>query len=211
MQTPVVSGFMESFASGSLINSTTECPTGYTMYMYDGAAYCCKGTVNTDAPNLKRSCIAISTQEHALCTLGSSNNVKNCTEIRKSILQTEGKNTCPPSMPNFCTSTTSRRCCSSAVNETGTDCIHQEGSCTFGSGKNEFLDPTDCRLLRQKEMDATCPIGFHQILSSISNPQSPLNGLSLYSCTDLNNNCYTENLVQRLRTLGYDVSQLRTC
>jgi hypothetical protein len=215
MRTPVVSGLLERFVSGSLLNSTTECPMGYTMYMYDGGAYCCKGRVNGDAANLERSCIAVSTEKNTLCSLGpSTKDIPNCVSIQKKVLHAQGVNICPPTMPNFCkdpADNSKGRCCTSAVNESGTNCVRQEGSCSVGAGDNEFLDPTDCRFLRQKEMDSTCPSGYHQVLSSVSNPKSALHGLSLYGCTNLSNNCYTAKLTQRLRTLGYDVSQLAQC
>ena len=215
MRTPVVSGLFEQFTSGSLLNSTTECPAGYSMYMYEGGAYCCKGRVNTDSHTLERSCVALSTEKNTICSLGPpSGVVPNCASIRKTVLQKQGELVCPPSMPNFCTgdhASPQGRCCSSVVNEQGTNCVRQEGSCSIGAGNNEFLDPTDCRFLRQKESDSTCPSGYHRTVSSVSNPQSPLNGLTLYGCTNLSEICYTPKLIQRLSTLGYDVRQLVQC
>jgi hypothetical protein len=219
MRTPVVSGLLEQFVSHSLLNSVTECPAGYSMYMYDGAAYCCKGTVNTDAPSLKRTCIALPTDQHPFCTLGPGHkDVPNCAAIHKKALKDAGGNVCPPSMPNFCkgsstgsVGTGAGRCCTSAITEDGMNCVDSTGSCSVGAGKNEFLDPTDCRFLRQKEMDSTCPAGYYQSVSSVNNAGNPMNGLTLYGCTNLSNNCYTEKLVRRLYELGYDASQLRQC
>lgn len=218
MKTPVVSRFLEHFISDSLMNSVTTCPKGYTMYMYDGGAYCCKGRVNSDAPKLERSCIPAPTEKHTLCSLGpTKGDIPNCAGLHKKILQEHGKTICPPSIPNFCRESDSApgRCCSSAVNETGTNCVNSIGSCSIGAGENEFLDPTDCRLLRLKEMDSTCPIGYHQTIATIySNDvrnQSQFNGTTLYGCTNLSNTCYTQKLIQRLKTLGYDTRPLTEC
>ena len=52
---PLIKRVRETFASGSasgsskLINSSTECPAGSQLYMYEGRVFCCSGTINTDA------------------------------------------------------------------------------------------------------------------------------------------------------------------
>ena len=216
MRTPVVAGFIESFVSGSLITSTTECPAGYTMYMYNGGAYCCKGRVNGDASKLERTCVAASMESNTLCSLGpSEGEIPNCARIQKIVRKEQGKNICPPSMPNFCkdpsVSQSTGSCCTSAVNEAGTACVNPRGSCSVGAGENEFLEPAGCQFLRLMETDSTCPLGYHKVLSSVNNIQNPLNGLTLYGCSNLSSNCYTEKLIQRMRALGYDVSQLVQC
>ena len=226
MQTPVVSGLFEKFTSGSLLNSTTECPAGYSMYMYEGGAYCCKGRVNTDSHTLERSCVAATTEKNTLCSLGPSTGVvPNCAKIRKTVLQKQGELVCPPSMPNFCTgdhTTPKGRCCTSVVNEQGTNCVRQEGSCSVGPYgpdaalnnellTSEFITPNDCRFLKLKESDSKCPSGYYSTVSNISNPTNPLNGLTLYGCTNLSDICYTPKLIQRLSTIGYDVRQLVQC
>lgn len=214
MRTPVVSGFLESFVSGSVRSSRTECPTGYTMYMYNGSAYCCKGRVNGDASKLERTCVAAATEKHTLCSLGPSEGaIPNCAGIQNAVMKELGKKFCPPSMPNFYRDgeMDKGRCCGSAVNEEGTACMDPRSSCSIGEQENEFRDPHGCRFLRMMESDTTCPAGYDKVIHDVRNTQSPLFGMAIYACTNLSVNCYTKPVIQRLRTLGYDTSQLKKC
>lgn len=214
MRTPVVSGFLESFVSGSVRSSKTECPTGYTMYMYNGSAYCCKGRVNGDASKLERTCVAASTEKHTLCALGpSEGEIPNCAGIQKAVMKDLGKKLCPPSMPNFYTNgeAGNGRCCQSAVNEDGTACMDTRNMCSIGEQENEFLDPLGCRFLRLMDSDTTCPTGYSKVKTTVQNPQSQYHGMTIYGCTNISKTCYTKPLIQRLRALGYDTGPFQRC
>jgi hypothetical protein len=60
MGTPLIKRVAEGFVNGGkqLTNTATECPKDTTMYMYEGVAYCCSGTVNPDSNTVQKSCTA---------------------------------------------------------------------------------------------------------------------------------------------------------
>jgi hypothetical protein len=227
-RTPIIQSITESFANApsqsQLLNTATECPPGYQMYMYEGSAFCCRGNVNPDAANLGASCIPMVTEaKDAHCALGpassassassasASKGIPNCNDIQAGILLAKGETLCPPSKPNFCSAGEAGRCCTSAVSSDGTKCIDETigRSCNVGKDPNIFKDPNDCRYQRMKEKDRPCRPKYHSFTSPVS--EGPLAGLTLYGCTNLVDSCYSENMVDALKELGYDVSRLTIC
>lgn len=216
LRTPLV---QEGFASNTgkhLVNAVTECPTGTTMYMYDGAVYCCSGTVNPDAETVQKSCVAANgwqrgSAQTTFCTLGPSNGtIKNCLELRAGLMQAEGERLCPPSKPNYVKGSTGPRCCASAANDTYTDCtdLGTGRYCDFTTDSNELKNPQSCQFLREKESAAACPTKFNPFTTE---GQGPLSGLTLYGCTDMGKNCYSTALLTRLKELGYKTDGLTPC
>ena len=219
--TPVVKRIMESFQSGSAptaINTMTVCPAGGQMYMYEGRAYCCNGTINPDADDVTRTCRApifppgIQT---TFCTLGPSRKgVKNCLELRAGLLQAEGESRCPPSKPNFCQGKTADgRCCTGAVNEILTDCnVSTDVFCDMappGSNPIQTQWKGSCDFQRLAEIDAkACPQGYHQ---TITDGQGAFSGMTIYGCTNMSQTCYSQDIISRLRKMGIDTGTLPPC
>ncbi len=217
LRTPFI---QEGFASSgrALVNTATECPAGSTMYMYEGAAYCCSGTVNPDADTAAKTCSAGNSWQRGsspltFCTLGpTSGTVKNCLELRAGLMQAEGERLCPPSKPNYVkgATTSAGRCCASTANDSYTDCTDLSTGkyCDFTTDSNELKDPQSCQFLRSKETAATCPSKYNPFTTE---GQGPMAGLTLYGCTDMGTNCYSTALLSRLKTLGYDTKGLTPC
>jgi hypothetical protein len=216
--TPTIKRVMESFQSGggaALINTTTECPTGAQMYMYDGVAYCCDGNVNPDADTLKQSCRSNMFPPGlptTFCSLGPpSRDVKNCLELRSGLMAAEGASFCPASKPNFCQGgAAGGRCCAGPVNTNFTDCADGQPQCDrLPAGKNPLSDATSCDFQRLAEADAaTCPTGYHQVVSV---GQGAFAGLNIYGCTNMTQTCYSADMIGRLTAAGKNTSTLQPC
>jgi hypothetical protein len=213
-KTPFIRSLLgrEGFTSPSII--TSQCPQGYKMYMYDGTAFCCNGSVNTDAYNLEKTCLRPVTQDGVgFCTLGATTTtpsgtvVQNCGNLVGTILQSQGSAICPPSKPNFCTA---NRCCQSAITADGTDCATKATGtyCDVKPASELFRSATDCNYLRIKEQD-TCPAGTSK--GDVVMTHGALLGMTIYSCSNHTNICYTDKLITTLRGLGKDTSTLTSC
>lgn len=216
---PLVSRVREGFASGAPTNTTTECPPGSTMYMYNGLAYCCSTTINPDADSAQQTCRAppvpiVGAPPVIFCTLGPpSNGVPNCMTLRSAQLQAEGLSVCNTGMPTFVkgfpgSATTNGRCCTSPANANYTDCADLTQSyCDVSSGANYFLSPKSCQFLRL-EQDTTCPTGYG--LTTIAG-QSPFTGMTLIGCSDNGKICYPSNVMSALDGMQMDTSSLQLC
>jgi hypothetical protein len=215
---PLVTRVRESFA-GTMINSITECPPGIQMYMYEGAAYCCSGKVDTDAAEVAQTCRAPFPKPGdppmTFCTLGpSQGSIKNCLELRSGLLQAEGEALCPAFMPNYVKNGSEPgRCCKGPANESLTDCAAAaDVHCDVITDSNFFANPQSCQFLRAQQDDAACPKGYHRFSSEAPpamTAQTP--GMRLFGCTDSTTNCYSKATLARLRELKYDVSMLKAC
>lgn len=212
---------VEGFASASAVNTSTVCPTGTTMYMYGGAAYCCDGRINKESANLAGSCRPASSAPGArpvFCALGAgTQGVPNCLEVHGEQLAAEGQATCPPSMPNYVKGATGSptekgRCCAGPTNADQTDCFSTApGSfCDAARAANEFAGPvTSCEFQRAKELEgAACPDGW----GAFTQPgQGSLAGLNVFGCSDNNQMCYSAATAARLQELGYDTTGMSVC
>jgi hypothetical protein len=214
MYIPLMQRAIEQFADASAIdpvNSLTECPAGAQIYMYEGVVYCCNGLLNPDADTVQRSCKpAAVTGERLLCTLGPSRNgVVNCLDTIAGKMQEQGESVCPPSLPNFCKPTGSiGRCCSSSPNKAFTDCTGGP-SCDISSNTIIFTDPTDCRFLRAQQLDTPCPLNYSQ---SLIPGKQDFVGMTLIGCSNGTSSiCYTQNMLDQLKALGGDISELTPC
>ena len=220
--TPMARRVMESFQSGgggvvsSLINTTTECPSDAQMYMYEGTAYCCSGQVNPDADTIKQSCrplIYPPGLQLTFCSLGPPNKagVKNCLELRSGLMAAEGASFCPASKPNFCQGgPAGGRCCTGPANTSFTDCGDSQPFCDrLPAGQDPLSDATSCDFQKLAETDsATCPTGYHQVISA---GQGAFAGLNIYGCTNMTQTCYSADMIGRLTKAGKDTSNLQPC
>jgi hypothetical protein len=218
--TPMARRVMESFQSGggaSLINTTTECPSSSQMYMYEGMAYCCNGQVNPDADTLKQSCKPLLYPpgfQMTFCSLGPPRKgagVKNCLELRSGLIAAEGASFCPTSKPNFCQAgPAGGRCCSGPTNTNFTDCADSQPHCDrLPAGQDPLTDATSCDFQKLAEEDmATCPTGYHQVIST---GQGAFAGLNIYGCTNMTQTCYSADMIGRLKKAGKDTSNLQPC
>jgi hypothetical protein len=220
LNTPFVQQIRENFANGggNMINTLAECPPGTQMFMYDGSAYCCSGKINGEADTLKGTCKP-SWQRDAppltFCTLGPSREgVPNCLESRAGILQAIGQKSCPASMPNFVMGapgsvTGSGRCCAGPGNSALTECQDTaSGFCSMSTDSNEFKNATSCQFLKLKESAGSCPPNFTPLTTQGA---GALTGLTLFGCTDMGKNCYSQAVLQRLQELKYDITGLTPC
>lgn len=214
--TPLVQRVAESFQNGGsggakMVNSITECPARTQMYMYDGVAFCCSGRLNPDADNLQGTCRPAGFQRNAppltFCTLGPSREgIPNCLELRAGQMQAKGESVCPPSMPSYVDGPDGARCCAGAANAELTRCASAKAaSCDATHVSNEFTAPGSCAFLRAQQMDPTCPSGYQTFTAQ------GFEGLTLFGCTDMGQNCYSAATIGRLKELGYDASSLTVC
>jgi hypothetical protein len=229
LATPAIRRIREQFANGGsgatarLVNTATECPAGTTMYMYEGAAFCCSGTVNGDAEDVKQTCrpgLTRGAPALTFCTLGPTREgIKNCMETRAGQLQAAADAVCPPKMPNYAqgtfgSATASGRCCAGPTTADGTDCADTTNAatyCTVSSDPNEFKSATSCQHLKAiAAAAAACPPKYSMAPISFTG-QSPLTGLTVPVCTEGTVNCYSKAVVARLKELGYDVKGLPVC
>lgn len=229
LATPAIRRIREQFANGGssssarLVNTATECPTGTTMYMYEGAAFCCSGTVNSDAEDVKQTCrpgLMRGAPALTFCTLGPTRDgIKNCLETRAGQLQAIGDAVCPPKMPNYAqgaynSATASGRCCAGPTTADGTDCADTTNAatfCTVSSDPNEFKSATSCQHLKAvAAAAAACPPQYSVAPISFAG-QTPMAGLTLPVCTDGNVNCYPKEVIARLKALGYDTKGFPIC
>lgn len=211
LRTPAMKRLYENFASQE-IPTTTVCPDGFNMYMYDNTAFCCRGTVNTDATTVTKSCVPpITNMEYSFCTLGSNSIVPNCSKLQGDLLKEKGAMVCPRSKPNFCSA---NRCCTSPVTADGTDCTDKTVGtfCQVGDPSNVFDTAKgglqDCNYQRLKESD-TCPANTGMADIAVTN--GPLSGLTIYGCSTLSTTCYTPSLINALKGMGKDTSGLTAC
>jgi hypothetical protein len=215
------SSVREGFVAPKAVNTTTVCPAGAKMYMYEGGAYCCDGRINKEAPSLTGTCRPASSAPNAtvtFCALGAGNDwVPNCLETRAGKLAEEGASTCPPQMMNFAkgpkgSATEKGRCCEGALNAESTDCMTAgPGSfCDVAGAANEFEGgPGSCEFLRVKAADKTpCPNGMRAFVLP---GQGALDGLSLFGCSDNSQICYSAALISRLGELGYSTTGMTAC
>jgi len=211
-KTPMIRSFFgEGFTAQRVTMS--QCPRGYKMYMYDGKALCCNGTVNTTAQTTEKSCLLPVTQDGVgFCTLGgdmktpSGTAVPNCSSIIAENLTKQGRAICPPSKPNFCMA---NRCCTQTTPD-GSDCANMTAGsfCDVLDPSKRFTSTTDCNYLRMKEMD-TCPGNTNK--GDINVTTGALAGLTIYGCSTLNTTCYTDTVLAALKSMGKDTTGLTSC
>jgi len=208
-KTPVIRSFFklsEGFSTQSV--STTQCPSGFTMYMYDGTAYCCNGTINTDAYTVAKSCVLpVMNSGVGFCTLGASSKVPNCGNLLNTILTQQSTSVCPPSKPNYAMS---NRCCQSSTTSDGTDCSSKTlGTfCNVEAASELFRTSTDCNYLRMKETD-TCPPNSSKVDVQITS--GVLSGMNIYGCSNQSKTCYTDSVISALHRLGKVTTSLTSC
>jgi len=208
---PFITRIAESFVSGSTptpTNIITLCPQDSIMYMYDGRAYCCNGTVNANAHSAKQSCIPISGRDakSIFCSLGpSSSEATNCLTLKASLMKAEAATFCPSAKPTFVQDNNSpARCCDPpGGNSDYTACV--AGSCTVASSKDPFKVLGSCQYLKAKEMDGACPTGS----KDMDVPQA--NGTTVYGCLKGSTICYNASTINRLKIHGHDTSGMNTC
>jgi hypothetical protein len=223
---PLVTRVRESFASGSgsgsgsgpprTVNTMTECPTGSQMYMYNGAAFCCSGSVDPNADRLADTCKATASRRSlTFCTLGpSKGDVKNCLELRSGLMEAEGESVCTTKLPTFVkgaegSATQQGRCCGGPGNAALTECKDQGADfCDVSTETNVFKAPGSCQFQRAQEDVGACPTKFGPFTGK---GQGSLADLTLFGCTDNGQNCYADSTLKRLKELGYDVSSLVSC
>jgi len=188
----------------------TTCPTGFTMYMYEGTAYCCKGTVNRDALSLEKTCMPpVTDMDNSFCTLNTGTlKIPNCSSLINGILSSKSSSFCPPSKPNY---STSNKCCKSALTADNSDCAdNSTGSCIVVEGSlfTAQKGTTTCQYQAMKEKDS-CPSGTNMTETTVSSGM--LSGMTIYGCSTLTNTCYTSTLLAALKAAGKDTTGLRDC
>jgi hypothetical protein len=81
--------------------------------------------------------------------------------------------------------------------------------CRVIDSENFFTDPNSCQFKKaQADPKSQCPAGFTQFTTSgVGN----MSNVYLFGCTDNNTICYTDNTIQQLQKLQYNVDGLRSC
>lgn len=205
----LVQRISESFANPSLVNKTTECPAGSQFYMYEGAAYCCSGTVATSADSVTKTCRPVSGRNDStvFCSLGPSTaNVKNCLELRSALMEAEGATFCPSGTPTFVKPDGSAgRCCGAPGGNSGlTACATGAASCEVAADPDPFKNPASCQFKKAQEDDGACPATYGPFTAA----RGPI---TIYGCTNTATNCYKQATIDRLRSFGHDVTGLVVC
>ena len=211
--TPLIARVRETFASGSMINSVTECPAGAQMYMSNGVSYCCSGTIDSAATRPEYSCRPSSSRDavHTFCTLGPrKGEIPNCLELRSGLMEAEGAALCPHASPNYVKgpAAPNGRCCAGPGNAALTECVGTTQYCDVSTDSNEFKDPKSCQFLKAQEDAGACPANFGPFTAA---GQGGMANLTLFGCTDNGQNCYATSTLKRLKELGYDVTGLTAC
>ena len=213
---PFVTRVREGFAGSALINVSTQCPIGSTMYMYDGQAYCCSTNINPDADSVQQTCKPppvpiIGSPPFTFCALGpSSGGVQNCLELRSGLLQAEGETRCTTGMPNFVkgysgSATAQGRCCGSPGNEQGTDCADLTQPFCDVTAVHDFLQlPNSCQFQRLAQ-NISCPSGYNETTIKMAN------GDTVIACSSGNTICYPESMLSLLKARGDDTSIFQPC
>lgn len=217
---PLVTRVREGFANGGApTNTTTECPPGSTMYMYNGQAYCCSTTINPDADSVQQTCRVppvpiVGAPPVIFCTLGPpSKDVPNCMMLRSAQLQAEGGSICTTGMPTFVkgfpgSATAAGRCCVGTANSNYTDCADlTQAHCDVNPESNFFMTPNSCQFQRMGQ-DTTCPTGYG--LTTVAG-QNQFAGMTLVGCSDNGKICYPPNVMKALGGLNLDTSSLQNC
>ena len=212
-RTPFTQHLFESFSSTStqsLMNSSTICPDGSKFFMFKGQPYCCSGKIDSNANIVQKSCRPIGNRDEELtfCTLGSISNssIPNCVDHRTKNMARETATVCPPNT-TLVKNATQSFCCTGRVNAEMTECDNPY--CKVINSDNFFTDPNSCQFKKaQADPKSKCPSGFTQFTTSgIGN----LSDIYLFGCTDNNKICYTDNTIQQLQGLHYNVSGLQSC
>ena len=215
--------FSEGFAGTALINSTTECPVGTQFYMYDGKPFCCSGKVDSSATTVQKSCRPLGNRDEqfTFCTLGpasasssasSSSSIKNCLELREGIMKAKGDKVCPAGMSYVESVSGQAKCCAGPANAGWTDCAVPTASfcpVTADANADIFKNPNSCQFLKARSEAPACPAGFAPFTTSGAG--SLPNDITLFGCSDSNQNCYASSTLATLRSRGYDVSGLTDC
>lgn len=208
---PLVTRVRESFVgSGKPINSSTECPAGAQMYMYNGTAHCCSGNIDATATRVADTCKPASTRDErfTFCTLGpSKENVKNCMELRSGLMQAEGEPVCPANRTFVKGAAGPGRCCADPGNPELTECLGTN-YCDVAANPNEFMTANSCQFQKAQENAGPCPKNYGAFTAA---GQGAMANLTLFGCTDNGQNCYAESTIKRLKELGYDVTALISC
>jgi hypothetical protein len=220
---PFIWGVREAFANGSgaathMLNSSTECPPGSRVYMYEGKAYCCSGLINVDADTAQKSCIAWTPTGGVpsgltFCSLGpTKDGIVNCLETLSGRMQADGEIYCPASMPNYVKGPelpgTHGRCCTSPANPQYLECQDPtKPYCDVTTEANIFKAPNSCQF-QKLQAEVTCPTKY----SPIAVPgQNNFQGMTLVGCSDSGTICYSSDIMAKLKKLGYDTSSLSVC
>ena len=224
--TPVGSRMIERFQNGggggtaTLLNTTTECPTGSQLYMYEGTAYCCNGQVNPDADTLKQSCrpqLYPPGFQLTFCSLGPPRKkdgnqigVKNCLELKAGLMAAEGASFCPPSMLNYTQGGDNGRCCRGPANASFTDCADTQPHCDrLAPGENPLKNMTSCAFIKLSEDDAaSCPTGYQPTMIT---GHGQLEDYHIYGCTNMTQTCFSDDLINRLKADGKKTDHLVRC
>lgn len=216
---PLVKSVRETFANPKRpINTMTECPPGSTMYMYNGAAYCCGGMISIDADSASGTCRPATSAPGApaplFCTLGAAteDGIPNCVETRAGLIQALGEQTCPAEMPNLVLPHGQpMKCCAGMPNASGTACENPaERSCTVVSEHPWITDPASCQWIKFHDENKSCPSGMTEVQAA---GHGPIEGTAVFGCLNQSAGkfCYSQALINTLKEQGYDTSELTVC
>lgn len=222
----------EAFANGgSFSPDTPVCPVGSSLYMYDGAAFCCSGVINPDADRLHATCKPVWTRgangvvpPFTFCTLGpalkkgggvlGADPVSNCFTARTDQMNATGKEVCPPSMPTFVQSAAASdpgQCCAGPGNSDRTECANPaEGECPVSTSDNPFVGPVgSCQLLKAMQTAPACPASYTPF--GPTQGTGSLSGIYTFGCSNGSTICYAQSTLDKLQALGYNVTGLTAC
>jgi hypothetical protein len=208
-------------AKAAPINTMTECPPGSTMYMYEGAAYCCGGIISIDADSVTDTCRPATSAPGAaaplFCTLGASTaeGIPNCVETGAGLMQALGEQLCPTEMPNLVSprqpAGAPRKCCAGLPNADYSDCQNPaEKSCAITANAKWLMEPQSCQWIKFYDENKDCPTG----MTSVQGPgHGPIEGTTMFGCLNQSAGafCYSKALVDQLTAMGYDASSLSVC
>ena len=213
--TPLVQRVMESFTS-SMINSVTECPIGSTLYMYDGAVFCCSGKIKPEANMLTETCVPTQLQDRddmTFCGLGPAHGgVPNCLEANVKGFRDEGARVCPPSAPNYArgppgSATAKGRCCAGPTNATRSDCMSTAGSCDVTPSGTSILKSAQpsCQLRKLMEGEGACPSSYNTSINLAQHNGGAFRSVTFPSCSNMMSNkfCIAKPVLANMKSLKW--------
>lgn len=203
--TPFVKRIAESFASGSNpVNITTQCPPGTQMFMKNGTAFCCSGTIDRNSDSIQKSCRPRNTRDEqfTFCSLGVSE-IPTCSSIQGALMDKQGAEVCPPNTV-FVAGPKGAKCCA-APNAERTDCLGGDFCPVADDSRSWMTQPNSCQFLKAQKDAGACPPGYGPFTASQAS------GITLFGCTDNGKNCYAASTLQRLQEMDYDITGLVAC
>lgn len=195
------------------ITNTPKCPANFRFFNdARGESFCCGGTVNP----YSHTCTAKGA--NTLCAF--RRNMKDprganlpslplCSEVVTHGHRKQESAFCPPSMPHYAAGT--KKCCRTATDAEGTDCLQQDNShangyCVVEGAWNTGAGVQQCSNLKLYE-DVKCPPGLQKRPwklgpSEVSLYGNVASGIEIPMCANIDGGCFPDSTIDAMQKKG---------